>query len=116
MLKLIGINQCVVSLTTQKILNNLVSKFGLSKYFVEVKGLSRPFDKEKSQLLRDVSYQMGVIGSEILLIGDTVNDANAAREIGARCILYSRGHQIRYQLFKEGIPVVDNLTDIQKFL
>ena len=45
------------------------------------------------------------------MIGDTVHDFEAARELGADCILYSGGHAPYEKLAELGFPIVGDLRD-----
>lgn len=44
---------------------------------------------------------------EIWVIGDTLHDAEVAREIGAKCILVQTGHHSKKRLLRSGFPVVE---------
>ena len=48
--------------------------------------------------------------SAALLVGDTLDDLEAARTVGARCVLYDGGSHHRSALEATGVPVVDTLT------
>ena len=54
---------------------------------------------------------MELKGPDVVLIGDTVDDALAAQAVGARCVLYSGGFTEARQLRATGAPVVDTLTE-----
>jgi phosphoglycolate phosphatase-like HAD superfamily hydrolase len=45
------------------------------------------------------------------MIGDSVDDAIAARHVGARAILYTGGLQSRADLDRLGVPVIERLSD-----
>ena len=51
-----------------------------------------------------------------LFIGDTLHDLDTARAIGADCLLYSGGHDCRKKLENAGVPVIDSLSQIEKYL
>ncbi|GGK30111.1 phosphatase [Pilimelia terevasa] len=48
-------------------------------------------------------------GSQVVLIGDTVDDAEAAAAVGAACVLYTGGLTDPDQLRGAGVPVADTL-------
>lgn len=49
--------------------------------------------------------------SEVVLIGDSVDDADAAAEAGARCVLYSGGFTDPVRLRTCGVPLADTLME-----
>jgi phosphoglycolate phosphatase-like HAD superfamily hydrolase len=46
------------------------------------------------------------------MIGDSVDDAVAARHVGARAVLYAGGLQSRDDLDRLGVPVIERLADV----
>jgi phosphoglycolate phosphatase-like HAD superfamily hydrolase len=46
-----------------------------------------------------------------VVIGDTVDDALAARHVGAAAVLYTGGSNSRASLEAAGVPVVDDLAE-----
>ena len=54
---------------------------------------------------------LGVPGEECVLIGDSIDDADAARAIGARCVLYTGGITGEEQLRATGHPEVSTLVE-----
>ena len=49
--------------------------------------------------------------SEVVLIGDTLHDAEVAEAIGVDCVLVAHGHQSKQRLKQGGVPVVDSLRE-----
>ena len=47
---------------------------------------------------------------------DTDHDAETARAMGVRCILYAGGHQTRPRLEATGCTVIDRLADLPSLL
>ena len=52
--------------------------------------------------------------SEVLLIGDTLHDAEVADAIGVDCVLVAHGYQSRQRLVQSGRPVIDSLSELMK--
>jgi phosphoglycolate phosphatase-like HAD superfamily hydrolase len=50
--------------------------------------------------------------ADVVMVGDSVDDAIAARHVGARAILYTGGLQTRADLDRLGVPVIDRLSDV----
>ena len=50
-------------------------------------------------------------GESAVLIGDSVDDADAAESVGAACVLYTGGFTSAERLRATGRPVADTLTE-----
>jgi phosphoglycolate phosphatase-like HAD superfamily hydrolase len=53
---------------------------------------------------------IGVVGSDAVLIGDSVDDAHAADAVGAACVLYGGGFTHPDRLAQAGRPVAESLV------
>ena len=58
----------------------------------------------------------GADPARCLMVGDTDHDAETARAMGVRCILYAGGHQTRARLEATGCAVIDRLEDLPALL
>jgi len=54
--------------------------------------------------------------SQITLIGDTLHDSEVATELKCKCILVATGHQSFNKLNSTGLPVLNNLSEINSGL
>jgi phosphoglycolate phosphatase-like HAD superfamily hydrolase len=87
-----------------------VTRFGLE--FLRVDGLRDPLNGTyKADHLRNHLTELGLAGQEAVLIGDSVDDADAARTVGARCVLYSGGFTHEENLRACGVPVARTLVE-----
>lgn len=87
-----------------------VGRFGLS--FVRVDGLRDELGGGfKAAHLKTHLAELGFDGSTVCLIGDSVDDADAAEAVGARCVLYAGGFTHPDNLRARGVPVADTLLD-----
>ncbi len=103
-----GVRQIILSATEQGMLEGQLNDLGIRGYFEEVMGLDNIHAGSKLSLAR--CWRAEHEGARVLLIGDTDHDAENAREIGADCILVSRGHQSIEHLYTLGVQVVDDLN------
>jgi phosphoglycolate phosphatase-like HAD superfamily hydrolase len=55
---------------------------------------------------------LGVDAADVVMVGDSIDDAIAAQHVGARAILYTGGLQARADLERFGVPVVERLSDV----
>ncbi len=87
-----------------------VTRFGLE--FLRVDGLRDPLNGTyKADHLRNHLAELGMAAEEVVLIGDSVDDADAARAVGARCVLYSGGFTDEENLRACGVPVARTLLE-----
>jgi phosphoglycolate phosphatase-like HAD superfamily hydrolase len=54
---------------------------------------------------------LGLTGTDCVLIGDSVDDAEAADEVGAGCVLYTGGFTAETLLRATGRPVAGTLVE-----
>jgi phosphoglycolate phosphatase-like HAD superfamily hydrolase len=91
-----------------------IERYGLTDLFTRVEGRRRPRagapDSKAHHLVAHLDA-LGLTGDQVVLIGDSIDDADAARSVGARCVLYSGGFTHPEQLRAPGLPVADTLTE-----
>jgi phosphoglycolate phosphatase-like HAD superfamily hydrolase len=89
-----------------------VSRYGLDGYFARVDGLRDAIGGGfKAPHLAAHLKALGLDGPDCVLIGDSVDDAEAAASVGARCVLYTGGFTDPRRLRGVGVPVADTLAD-----
>lgn len=110
-----GATQSLLSMYRHHELVPLVERFGIAPRFVRVDGvrgqgggLKAPFLEAH---LEGVMERSGRAPSDIVLIGDALDDAAAAAHVGARCVLYDGGSHPREELERAGLPVAASLTE-----
>ena len=88
-----------------------VEGFGLTAHFRRIDGLKAALGGGfKAEHLTTHLAELGLDGPDAVLIGDSVDDADAAAAVGARCILYSGGFTAVERLREVGVPVAASLT------
>ncbi|MFF5178604.1 HAD family hydrolase [Micromonospora sp. NPDC000316] len=89
-----------------------VHTYGLAGHFTRVDGLRATIggDRKAESLQRHLT-ELGVDGASVVLIGDSIDDADAALEVGGRAVLYTGGFTDPARLRASGHPVADTLTD-----
>ena len=109
-----GICQIVLSACEITMLERYLEKLGVHKYLSSVMGLDNIHARSKLELAR--AWREKHPQARALMIGDTTHDYDTARILGADCILYAGGHQSRAKLEACGCPVVDSISEVQKYL
>ncbi|ROT31974.1 HAD family hydrolase [Micromonospora sp. HM5-17] len=89
-----------------------VDRYGLTPHFRRIDGLRAGVGggRKASHLARHLAA-VGVEGRSTVLIGDSIDDAEAAAYVGARCVLYTGGITDPARLRASGWPVADSLTE-----
>jgi len=104
-----GLSQSLLSMWRHELLVPLVQQLGIGRFFVRVDGLRGPGGGSKATYLIEHLDAVGVGGADTLMVGDSLDDLDAARAVGARCVLYDGGSHHRHALEATGAPVVDEL-------
>ncbi|GGM31815.1 phosphatase [Micromonospora sonchi] len=89
-----------------------VRTYGLAGRFSRVDGLRAEVggDRKAESLVRHLD-ELGVDGRSVVLIGDSIDDADAALSVGGRAVLYAGGFTDRARLEASGHPVADTLAE-----
>lgn len=89
-----------------------VSGHGLTGLFRRVDGLRAAVggDRKAAHLAAHLAA-LEVDGAAVVLVGDSLDDAEAAAAVGARCVLYTGGFTEPSRLRESGHPVAESLTE-----
>jgi len=107
-----GKSQSILSAHHQDTLSEFVSTFDITHLFQHLVGLDNinaiSKVEEGHRLLNMLKYK----SSEVLLVGDTLHDAEVAQAVTVDCVLVAHGHQSKQRLQQSGVPVVDSLVEL----
>jgi len=107
-----GRSQSLLSMYGHEHLVPVVRGYGIERHFVRVDGRTGPSGGSKAQHMERHFAVLGDIAPEsAVVIGDAVDDAVAAAQVGARAVLYTGGSHSRSSLEAAGVPVVDTLAE-----
>lgn len=107
-----GVNQVIVSASQQRLLTHQVTLHGIDHYFDDILGMRDIYGKGKVSIARYWMAQKGLMGRQVLFIGDTLHDKEVADSIGCDCILVADGHNSKERLVSSGATVVDSIEEI----
>lgn len=107
-----GGTQSLLSMWFHHELIPLVTEFGLLDYFARVDGLrvDTGGGGKAEHLVAHLAAQE-LDARDVVLIGDVVDDSDAAEAAGASCILVTTGMMTRRKLEATGRPVVDSIPE-----
>ena len=110
------ISQSVLSAYLHENLVAILDHYNLTQYFDNIIGLDNIYAGSKTHLGLTLVEQLNLPKEEILFIGDTLHDAEVAEAMGVNCILIANGHQVKDKLSSNSKIVLDNLSELNKFL
>ncbi|MEH0935893.1 HAD family hydrolase [Micromonospora psammae] len=88
-----------------------VHTYGLTPHFSRVDGLRATVGGGfKAEWLEKHLAELGLDGRQVVLIGDSLDDAHAAESVGASCVLYTGGLSDPARLRASTHPTADTLT------
>jgi phosphoglycolate phosphatase-like HAD superfamily hydrolase len=107
-----GRTQSLLSMYPHDELVPLVHKAGIGDYFSVIDGLRQGDRGRKAPHLRRQLAELGLDPSTVLLVGDSVDDAVAARECGVTFRLYHAGRDaLHARDHFAGMSIVDTLGE-----
>jgi len=107
-------SQSLLSMWFHEDLVPAVSAFGLDGRFRRVDGVRVTLGGDRAYKAGHLAAHLRSLeldGTSVVLIGDSIDDADAAESVGAVCVLYSGGFTDADRLRASGRPVADSLTE-----
>jgi phosphoglycolate phosphatase len=111
-----GYRQMILSASRQDYLEDLISHYGLGGYFEALLGIDTVHAPGKEGRGCDWIAESGIEPSRVLLIGDTVHDAEVADMMGIDCWLVPGGHHPLNRLIETGKNCLESLEGIETAL
>ena len=109
-----NVPQILFSATEKDMLAAQVKRLGVGAYFTELLGADDVYAHGKIAVGK--AWVARTRPGRALLIGDTLHDAEAAREMGVECVLIAAGHQARATLQTANLPVLGDAGEVPAFL
>jgi phosphoglycolate phosphatase-like HAD superfamily hydrolase len=111
-----GRSQSLLSMWEHDELLRLVRGFGIDRHFVRVDGQrGTGGDTKEASLSRHVARVDALVGpldgDEVLVVGDSLDDARSAAALGLRCVLVAGGPEHPEALRATGVAVVPTLAE-----
>ncbi len=111
-----GIRQSVLSAYKHDTLIDILEHYNIIHYFEFVNGLDNIYAGSKEYLGIQLRRKIPFSRDEILLVGDTLHDADVARAMDVSCVLVAKGHQAKERLLITGNPVIDDIKEVINLL
>jgi len=108
----VGLDQSLLSMWEHEELVGAVERVGIREYFAQIDGQPGPGGMDsKTQLLVEHLDAVPVEPASVLMVGDSLDDAAAARSVGAACVLVEGGSHHPSDLRSVGVPVAACLVE-----
>jgi phosphoglycolate phosphatase len=111
-----GYRQVILSAMEQNALLSSVNERGIAAYFQKIVGIDNHYAAGKSGNGHAIISEYGISAENSWFIGDTLHDAEIARELGCRCMLIANGHQDRKRLETAGVTVLKDISELPLLL
>ncbi|GII75355.1 phosphatase [Sphaerisporangium rufum] len=107
-----GRTQSLLSMWAHERLVRKTAELGIDPYFSRIDGLrdGAPGGGKTEHMVLHIE-SLRADPAQVLVIGDSLDDAHAARHVGAAAVLYTGGMTSRAELAASGFPVVDKLSE-----
>ena len=115
-LSITGYTQSILSASKQAYLNKAVLDYGIKDYFISINGLDNHHAAGKFDLAKNFMTTQDLNPNSVLLIGDTLHDAEIAASLSVDCWLIPNGHQSRQRLESAGLPILDSLSNLANLI
>lgn len=110
--KIEGIAQSLLSAAEHSMLLRMVKTAGIGEFFANIFGSDNLYGLSKIEQARALLAKLNCPPDSVLIIGDTLHDAEVANELGFQCMLISDGHQSEERLRETGYPVFRTLSEM----
>lgn len=106
----------ILSASKQENLLHQIKMLNCETLFDEVIGISNIYAASKIETAQNWIKNSQKNPAEILMIGDSMHDFEVANAMGVQSILVACGHQSKEKLEKAGVPVFENLKEVEEWI
>lgn len=111
-----GIPQVILTSSNRELIEKDTRDLGIREYFDDLLGADDFRAASKVQRGIDWIREQPYSPEEMVLIGDSLHDFEAAEAMGTQCILVTMGHQSEKDLMTTGAPLVHSFRELQELL
>lgn len=107
-----GLTHSVLSAYERTLLATTLAQYGLDRRFIKACGGHDIHAGSKEERARSHLADLALRPEDVIYLGDTAHDAEAAAAMGVDCVLVAHGHQHRERLEGLGVRVVDGFAEL----
>jgi len=95
-------------------LKNQLEHYNIYHLFNYILGTSDVYAKSKIEVAKRFINEMDIKPKDVIMIGDTLHDAQVALDLGFKIVLYTKGHQrpTRLKAFK----TINSMSDLYEII
>jgi len=109
-----GLSHSILSAYEHRLLEQTLADHNVAHRFVKISGSGDIYAGSKEDRARAHLGDLAHNPDEVVYIGDTAHDLDAAKAMGVDCILIAHGYQHRNNLDGLGARVVDSFEELLK--
>jgi len=94
-----------------KLLEDL-KHYKIETFFTDIVGLDNHFAAGKIELGKSLLKKHALLPEKCVMIGDTLHDAEVAKELKIDCLLVATGHHTFERLESAGVPVFNSFHEL----
>lgn len=110
----LGVINILLSATEKNNLDEQIDHFKIRHYFKDILGTTNTHGESKIEIARDYIKKKKINPKDVVIIGDTLHDAEVAESLGFDVILYTKGHQHKSRLKK--YRTIDNFYELSDII
>ena len=110
----VGVKQMILSASESEMLKEKLAELGLLGKFSRLLALDNIYAHSKLDIAK--AYFEDKDKSKYVIIGDTVHDAQVARELGVDAYLVECGHHPKHKLEETGFFVFDDMNALLEYV
>lgn len=111
-----GLKQIVLSASHKDKVKARLGALNVIDYFDCILGRSDDNVGDKTYLAKQYFADNNINPSEVLVIGDCVNDFDVATSLGCDCVLCTKGHHSRLEMKNTTAKIIDSLFELKNLI
>ncbi len=111
-----GKKQFLISAMEHELLLKLTKSYHLHKVFDSINGIEDHYGNGKEHIFEKVIEKNNLNKAKIIMIGDTLHDAEIADSLGIDCLLLFSGHQSYERLKSSGKNIIKSYLELNSYL
>ena len=111
-----GLSHSIVSASYEPTLRTQAEGLGLSPLMLRVTGLLDKLSGHKKDRAGWHMAELSLQPADVVLVGDTLGDAELAAHLGCRCVLLAGGHTDVQRLGNAGYPLAQSMDEVASLL
>jgi len=109
-----GHNNVVLSASRKENLIEQLKHYKIDHLFDDILGIEDIYATSKVDIAKSYVQKHQLTPKELLVIGDTLHDAEVANELGCGVIIYTKGHQAKHRF--GDLKTIDHLNQLERII